>query len=120
RHLVGAADFGFQVVNPGGESVRRKPFGHRVRVEERPIDFLWRCTQHPVQPDGIRHFVSSPHDRGGTLIIHPTPKRSVTMPTRGDQNVFPIGICTCPRSARAANILSARVSSAIVMESEKP
>ena len=35
RHLVGATDFRVQVVNLAGESVRRKPLGHRVRVEER-------------------------------------------------------------------------------------
>ena len=31
RHFVGAADFGVQLVDLAGESVRRKPFGHRVR-----------------------------------------------------------------------------------------
>ena len=44
RHLVGAADLGVQVVDLAGESVRRKPLGHRVGVEERPIDSFGRGT----------------------------------------------------------------------------
>jgi len=53
RHLVGAADLGFQVVNLAGEPIWRKPFGHRVGVQERPIDFLWSRAQHAMKPDGV-------------------------------------------------------------------
>src|SRR5262245_42743947 len=55
RHLVGAADFGLDVVDLTRESVWRKPFGHRVRVEERPIDLLGRCAYHPVKLDEVPH-----------------------------------------------------------------
>src|SRR4030095_4629839 len=37
-------------------AVRRKPFGHRVWIEECPIDFLRRRTEHSVKPDRVcRH-----------------------------------------------------------------
>src|SRR5262249_18109102 len=51
------------------ESVRRKPFDHRVRVEERPIDPLGGRTQHAVKPDGVCR-----HDRlplAGSLVKIP-------------------------------------------------
>jgi hypothetical protein len=35
RYPVGATDFGVHVMHLAGESIRRKPFGHRIRVEER-------------------------------------------------------------------------------------
>jgi hypothetical protein len=35
---------------------------------------------------------------GVVTIIHQTPKRSATIPKRGEKNVLPIGICTCPPS----------------------
>src|SRR2546429_9962443 len=58
RHLVGAADFGVHMVPLAREPVRRKPFGHRIRVDERPIDLLGRRTQHAVKPDGVcRHYL---------------------------------------------------------------
>jgi hypothetical protein len=62
RHLVSAADLGFQVVNLAGEPVWRKPFGHRVGVQERPIDFLWSRAQHAMKPDGVCW-----HDFGSVL-----------------------------------------------------
>src|SRR4029077_19168165 len=52
-HLVCTADSGIQMVNPAREAVRRKPLGHCVCVEERPIDLLGRRTEQPVKPDGI-------------------------------------------------------------------
>src|SRR4029453_8613546 len=52
RHLVGAADFGMEVVNLARKAVRREPFGHCVWIEERPIDFLRRRTGHSVKLDG--------------------------------------------------------------------
>ena len=57
---------------------------------------------------------------GVVTTIQDTPKRSATMPKRGEKKVFPIGICTCPPSARAANSRSASAASAAVSESEKP
>ena len=56
RHLEGTADFGVHVMNLARESVRRKPFGHCVGIQERAIDLLRRRTEHAVKPDGIcRH-----------------------------------------------------------------
>src|SRR5216684_7879609 len=46
------------MVHLAREPVRRKPFGHRIRVDERPIDLLGRRTQHAVKPDGVcRHYL---------------------------------------------------------------
>src|SRR5439155_21795720 len=46
------------MVHLAREAVRRKPFGHRIRVDERPIDLLGRRTQHAVKPDGVcRHYL---------------------------------------------------------------
>ena len=53
RHLVGAADLGIHLVDLAGESVWRKPLGHRVRIKERAIDFLGRGTEHAVKSDRI-------------------------------------------------------------------
>jgi hypothetical protein len=53
RHLVAAGDFGVQVMNLAGESIRRKPLGHCVRIEERPINSLRRCPKHSVKSDGV-------------------------------------------------------------------
>src|SRR5262249_23441287 len=36
------------------------------------------------------------------MIIHDTPKRSATIPKRGEKKVLANGICICPPSARAA------------------
>src|SRR2546428_13045407 len=46
------------MMNLAREPVRRKPFGHRVRVEKCPIDLLGRRTQNAVKPDGVgRHYM---------------------------------------------------------------
>jgi len=42
RHLVRTADFRIHLVDFSGESVWWKPFRHRIRIKERPIDFLRR------------------------------------------------------------------------------
>ena len=69
RHLVGAADLGVQVVNLAGEPVRRQPLGHRVGVEERPIDPLGRRAQHAVKSDGVRcHGISPVSDAPYPLV----------------------------------------------------
>src|SRR6266404_4993651 len=57
---------------------------------------------------------------GGTLPIQPMPKRSVTMPKRGDQNVFVSGMRTCPPSCSAAKARSASLSFGTDSEREKP
>ena len=54
------------------------------------------------------------------MIIQPTPKRSSSMPKRGDQNVFANGIRTCPPSANAAKTRSASASLGTVSDREKP
>jgi hypothetical protein len=53
RHLVSAADFRIQMMNLAGESVRWKPLCHCVRVQERPINFLRRGPEHPVETDRV-------------------------------------------------------------------
>ncbi len=40
RHLVGATDFGLPVRDLGRESIGRKPSRHRIRIDERAIDFF--------------------------------------------------------------------------------
>ena len=52
RHRVSAADFGVQVMNLARESVRWKPLGHCIGIEELSINFLRRRAEHPVESDG--------------------------------------------------------------------
>jgi hypothetical protein len=52
RHFEGAADLGVQVMDLGGESVRWKPLGHGIGVEECAIHFFGRRTKDPVQTNG--------------------------------------------------------------------
>src|SRR6185295_17873723 len=59
-------------------------------------------------------------DSIGIVTIQLTPKRSVTMPKQGDQNVFPIGIPILPPSAKAVNALRASASVGTVSESVTP
>src|SRR2546423_720160 len=54
RHFVGAADFRVQVVHLARESVWRKPFGFRVRIEECPVDLFGRSTDDTMKADGVR------------------------------------------------------------------
>ena len=51
-------------------------------------------------------YIGSP----GTLTIQPMPNRSASMPKRGDQNVFAIGMRTSPPLDNAAKIRSASAS----------
>lgn len=55
-----------------------------------------------------------------TETIQPTPKRSISIPNFGDQNVFASGIVTCPPSHSALNRQSASFSFGAEIESEKP
>src|SRR5690242_16178848 len=63
-------------------------------------------------------FASLYSDR--TLTIQPMPKRSATIPKRGDQKVFVSGIRTSPPSARAAKTRSASLSVGTDIAREKP
>jgi len=45
-----------------------------------------------------------------TRTIQPTPNLSVSMPKRGEKNVFAIGMVTCPPAASALKVLSASLS----------
>src|SRR5207253_1062557 len=40
RHFVSAANLGVNLVHLSGESVWRKPFGHRVRIEKGLVNFF--------------------------------------------------------------------------------
>jgi hypothetical protein len=53
RHFVGAADLAIYVMNLAGEPVGRKPFGHGVAIEKRPIYFFWRRTEDAVKADSV-------------------------------------------------------------------
>src|SRR5215475_9867107 len=53
RHPVAAADPRVHLENLGGEAVGRKPFDHRVRIEEGTVDPLRCRTQDAVKPDGV-------------------------------------------------------------------
>jgi hypothetical protein len=57
---MGTADFCIQVVNLPGETVRRKPFDHGIRIKKRSINPLRRCTKHPVKVDRFFCHGSSP------------------------------------------------------------
>src|SRR6266487_4970303 len=53
RHLVSSADFSVHLMNLARESVRWKPLGHRVCVQERPINSLRRRAEHSVKSNGV-------------------------------------------------------------------
>ena len=53
RHLVRAADFRVQVMNLARESVRGKPLGHRVCIQECPINPLRRRAEHSVKSNDV-------------------------------------------------------------------
>jgi hypothetical protein len=53
RHFVGSADFGIQMVDLAGESVRRKPLGHCSGVNKRPINSFGCRTENAMEPDGV-------------------------------------------------------------------
>src|ERR1041385_7135293 len=53
RHLVTASDFGVDLMNRAGESVRRKPLRHGACIKERAIDSFGRGAQHAVKLDSI-------------------------------------------------------------------
>src|SRR6185312_624017 len=55
RHLVSAADFRIQMMHSAGEAIRRKPLGHGIRVEKRPINSLGRCPKNAVKTDSVWH-----------------------------------------------------------------
>src|SRR6478609_5450780 len=53
RHFVSAANFGVHLVHVGRESVRRKPFGHGLWIEERLVDFFGRRSKDAVKSNSI-------------------------------------------------------------------
>src|SRR6266446_3241818 len=78
RHSVSATDFGVHLVNLAGESVRWKPLGHRVGIEERAINSLQCGAEHAVKSNriGCHNVVSLVHgssaiSRTGRTSMHP-------------------------------------------------
>src|SRR5512143_955326 len=53
RHLVGTVDPGIELMNLAGEPIRRKPLGHCIGIQERPIDSLGSSTKYSVKPDSV-------------------------------------------------------------------
>jgi hypothetical protein len=51
-HRVETADFRIELMNLAGKAVRREPLGHGVWIEECPIDFFGRGTEHSVEANG--------------------------------------------------------------------
>ena len=80
----------------------------------------------PAAPGGVRRIMSGTSAGGESgphysmTIIHCTPKRSATMPKRGEKKVLASGICTWPSSASDAKSRSASASFGTVIASEKP
>src|SRR4030095_4436481 len=56
RHLVAPADPGIHLVNLASKPVWRKPLGHCIGVEERPVYPLGSSSQHAVKSDGGHGF----------------------------------------------------------------
>src|SRR5437867_12641026 len=54
RHLISAADFGIQMMDPSRESVRRKPLRHCVCIKESSVDPLGRRPKNSVKADSVR------------------------------------------------------------------
>lgn len=63
RHPAAAADLRFQMVDLGGEAVRRQPLDQGVGVEKRAVDPFGRRAQHAVQADGAGGHGLSPWRR---------------------------------------------------------
>jgi hypothetical protein len=55
RHLVGAADFGVEVMHGAGKAVGRQPLRHGIGLDEGTIDFLGGRCEDAVQADGVGH-----------------------------------------------------------------
>src|SRR5262249_17966560 len=51
--LVTASDLGVELVNFAGKSVGWKPLGHRVRIDERPVNSLRCRAEHSMKPDSV-------------------------------------------------------------------
>src|SRR5579875_549972 len=110
-HAVAPAHAQVELVHFGHKTVRGIPFDNRGRFGERLPEPLARRTKHAGLGQGVGHGGFSHADRAvSTVTIHCTPKRSVTMPKQGDQNVGPIGISMRPPSASASKACLASVS----------
>src|SRR5262245_532561 len=75
---------------------------------------------HDEYEAGSSAYAASALASAGTITIQLTPKRSTSMPKRRATDVLPSGILPSPRSASAANFVSASASFATVSDSEKP
>lgn len=47
------------VVDPAREAIGRQPLDHRLRIQERAVDSLGRCSQHPVELNSVWHQLLS-------------------------------------------------------------
>src|SRR4029434_6708800 len=53
RHLVSATDFCVHLTELARESIRRKPFDHRIRINERAVNPLRRRAEHSVKSNSV-------------------------------------------------------------------
>ncbi len=53
RHPEGPALLRIHFMNPGRESVGRKPFTESLRIQKSLVNFLRFGPQYPVKPDGV-------------------------------------------------------------------
>jgi hypothetical protein len=53
RHFVSAANFGVHLMYLGGESVRRKPLGHGVGIEECLVNFFGGRSEDAVKSNSV-------------------------------------------------------------------
>src|SRR4051812_1372669 len=93
RHPVSAADCGLQMVDLSGKSIRRKPLGHCIGIEERSIDRFRFRTEYAMEPDRVAAHddfsccdTSLNYVGSGPVSLTPTPPRRFAFgPTDCDQ-----------------------------------
>src|SRR5690349_14925362 len=148
RHFVTTANLRIHLMHLPGESVRWKPFGHRVGIKERFVDFFGRRSQNAVKSNRVSlvcchnisfqsvcyvpfraHFGNCARGgfaqpqfcaAGATLTIQPIPNRSPSMPKADEKNVFVRGIFIFPPSVNALKTRSASASLETRSPREKP
>ena len=84
-------------------SQRGGPSEHRSRATAPASRPAARRRRQPPKAGEAPSRVARRHQCCRLCTIHDTPKRSATMPKRGEKNVFVSGICTCPPLASALN-----------------
>jgi hypothetical protein len=52
-HFVASTDSGVQMMDFAGESIRRKPFAHSLRIEEGSIDLLGCRPENAMELDCV-------------------------------------------------------------------